>query len=58
MGNDAIYKGYWHYDYEKNGIANAYGETKETAKKAAAEFEKPPKDTTKCLLLESLQLGR
>ena len=46
MGNDAIYKGCWHYNYEKYGIANAYGETKETAKKAAAEFEKLPKDTT------------
>jgi hypothetical protein len=58
MGNDAIYEGYWYYNYEKYGIANAYGETKETAKKAAAEFEKLPKDTTKCLLPESLQLGK
>jgi hypothetical protein len=56
MRKDAIYKGYWHYGYENNHMANSHEEAKKAAKSAATQFEQPPKDKTKCLLLE-LPLG-
>lgn len=45
MRKDALHKGFWYYNYEKNSLANPKEEAKEYAKNNPPSYEQPPKTT-------------
>jgi hypothetical protein len=58
MRDDTLYGGPWYYNHERHTLVNEKEEAIEASKNAVAEFEKPPKSTTECLLLKLLPLGK